>query len=137
MRLLVLTSIALVTFNDKISAFVHNYVRNIRNDKECGKVTRLGKFQDDRCCNIKSIVLSFTCSIFHFYHFYYLGQRRRDRRVWQKFIRRRSSIGKIVSYMTFHSTAFKKGSKSKSVRIHSFVLTDSFHKKLFMETPVA
>lgn len=53
-----MTSIALVTFNDKISAFVHNYVRNIRNDKECGKVTRLGKFQDDRCCNIKSIVLS-------------------------------------------------------------------------------
>ena len=48
-----MTSIALVTFNDKISAFVHNYVRNIRNDKECGKVTRLGKFQDDRCCNIK------------------------------------------------------------------------------------
>ena len=126
MRLLVLTSIALVTFNDKISAFVHNYVRNIRNDKECGKVTRLGKFQDDRCCNIKSILfskypLSYICSIFHFYHFYYLGQRRRDRRVWQKFIRRRSSIGKKVSYMKCHSTTFKKGSKSNSVAAHSFI----------------
>ena len=120
MRLLVLTSIALVTFNDKISAFVHNYVRNIRNDKECGKVTRLGKFQDDRCCNIK-ISLSYIFSIFHFYHFYYLGQRRRYRRVWQKLFRRRSSIGKKVSYMKFHSTAFKKGSKSKLAAAHSFI----------------
>ena len=129
MRLLVLTSIALVTFNDKISAFVHNYVRNIRNDKECGKVTRLGKFQDDRCCNIASISkypLSYICSIFHFYHFYYLGQRRRDRRVWQKLFRRRSSIGKKVSYMKFHSTAFKKGSKSKLAAAHSFICAHWF-----------
>ena len=132
MRLLVLTSIALVTFNDKISAFVHNYVRNIRNDKECGKVTRLGKFQDDRCYNIKSIVLfskyplSYICSKFHFYHFYYLGQRRRDRRVWQKLFRRRSSIGKKVSYMKCHSTAFKKGSKSKSAAAHSFICAHWF-----------
>ena len=65
-----MTSIALVTFNDKISAFVHNYVRNIRNDKECGKVTRLGKFQDDRCCNIKSYFQNIA--ILHFQYISFL-----------------------------------------------------------------